>query len=47
MVSHVVHGMEQVEELFDIMRKAENFGKLVVAVSSDTRQMGDGDLAKL
>lgn len=41
MISHVVHGMGKLEELFDIMKKAENFGKLVVTVSNDS------DLARL
>lgn len=47
MVSHVVDGMGQVEELFDIMKKAENFGKLVVTLSTEYRQPDNSDLAKL
>lgn len=40
-ISHVVNGLNNVDELFEIMKRGENFGKLVVTVSDE------GDQAKL
>jgi len=37
-VGHVVDGLNNVDELFEIMRRGENFGKLVVAVSNESDQ---------
>lgn len=37
-ISHVVGGMNKVDELFEIMKRAENFGKLVVTVSNESDQ---------
>lgn len=37
-ISHVVNGMDKTDECFEIMRKAENFGKLVVTVSTESDQ---------
>ncbi|KAI5785076.1 hypothetical protein DFH27DRAFT_487678 [Peziza echinospora] len=34
-ISHSVHGFEKVDELFEVMRKAENFGKLVVMLADE------------
>lgn len=37
-VSHVVNGINEVDALFEIMKKGENFGKLVVTVSHESDQ---------